>query len=603
MRAIVEQAKTNHLAQDDYWLRLVHYQGKGNGYQSQADDSAFFNAPDGKTSPANELTATLRAFFQPDDNDNHPQCRFPARLHWLNQRLNLHAFGLPAIRCKKLKQWRKTVAASHAALIFPVAYLNSPSSMFGHTLLRLTPADQRKSSPLASYALNYAANVNKDDNGLIYGFKGLFGGYPGLFSILPYYEKIKQYSDIESRDIWEYKLNLNQQEINQLLRHAWEVRSIKFDYYYFTENCSYHVLSLLDVARPGSHLTDNFSFKAIPSDTVRAVVKIGMAKDAVYRASSTTVIKQHLTLLNKHERDMVWQLATSLSASSHKLINTLSNNRERSRVLELAYDYSRHLALQHTETDAHASQNYWILMARSRLPVGNVWPAILRPRYQPEQGHRTTRLSTGFGRRDGENFLSLRLRPAYHDLLDPLNGYSAGAQINFLDLRARYELSNKKLHLDRLTLIDILSLSPRDAFFKPISWAVNTGVERMLTNRGWATGVQLSGSSGFSYRMGQRHLIYMLLTGKIMAATAFKNHYSLGAGLSVGSLLFFEHSTAELSLTGIRFGLGETNTSLVARWHQSFPIGTHYAFRYRVAYHHERGRNFSETEAMINWYF
>ncbi|MDQ6981392.1 MAG: DUF4105 domain-containing protein [Mariprofundus sp.] len=500
-------------------------------------------------------------------------------------------------------QWRKAVSATRATLVFPAAYLNSPSSMFGHTLLRLTPADSRKSTPLASYALNYAANVDETDNALVYSFKGLVGGYPGFFSILPYYEKIKQYSDLESRDIWEYPLNLNQQEINQLLRHAWEVKAIKFDYYYFTENCSYHVLSLLDVARPGSHLTDDFSFKAIPSDTVRAVVKIGMAKNAIYRASSTSVIKQHLALLNAHEKDVVWQLATKPSSAFDQQINTLRNNKERSRVLELAYDYSRYLALQHTQADTHAAQNYRLLIARSQLPAGNVWPAIRRPAHQPEQGHRTTRLSAGFGRRDGENFLSLQLRPAYHDILDPLNGYSAGSQINFLDLRARYDLGNKKLHLDRLTIIDILSLSPRDAFFKPISWTINAGIERMLTNRGWATGVQLNGSSGFSYRMGQQHLIYMLLKGKIMAATAFKNHYTLGAGLSVGSLLFFEHSTADLSLTGIRFGLGETNTSLVARWRQSFPIGTRYAFRYRVAYHHERGRNFSEVESMVNWYF
>jgi len=319
MRAVAE-----NLAQDDYWLRLVHYKRKGTGYHSQADDPDFFNAPEGKNSPIAELVATLRAFFLPGDDDRHPQCRFPARLHWLNQRLGLVALGLPAKHCKKLTQWRRTLNAEHATLVFPAAYLNSPSSMFGHTLLRLTPADFRKSTPLAAYALNYAANANEDDGGLAYSFKGLFGGYPGLFSIVPYYEKIKQYSDIESRDIWEYSLNLNQAEIDQLMRHAWEVKNINFDYYFLTENCSYHMLSLLEVARPGSRLTDGFSIKAIPSDTVRAVVNIGMADKAVYRPATTTLLRQHLALLDASQRKLVYQLSTDLSVPPRTLLATLA---------------------------------------------------------------------------------------------------------------------------------------------------------------------------------------------------------------------------------------------------------------------------------------
>ena len=186
------------------------------------------------------MDATLRAFFIDTPGDEHPQCRFPARYHWLKQKLNFDNNRLPEQRCELLQQWQKNISASEITLVFPAAYMNAPSSMFGHTLLRITPSDHRKDSPLAAYALNYAADVNGNDAGLSYAYKGLFGGYPGSFSIVPYYEKIKKYSDLENRDIWEYKLKLETHEIEQLLRHAWEVRNIKFDYYFITENCSYH---------------------------------------------------------------------------------------------------------------------------------------------------------------------------------------------------------------------------------------------------------------------------------------------------------------------------------------------------------------------------
>ena len=45
-------------------------------------------------------------------------------------------------------------------------------------------------------------------------------------------------------------------------------------------------------------------------------------------------------------------------------------------------------------------------------------------------------LSDGYAYIDnGEAFLEARVRPAFHDLLDPQGGYTRGAQIDFLDAR------------------------------------------------------------------------------------------------------------------------------------------------------------------------
>ena len=40
--------------------------------------------------------------------------------------------------------------------------------------------------------------------------------------------------------------------------HAWELGNASFDYFFFKENCSYHLLALLDYADPTLHLTDEF---------------------------------------------------------------------------------------------------------------------------------------------------------------------------------------------------------------------------------------------------------------------------------------------------------------------------------------------------------
>jgi hypothetical protein len=601
---LVARAQALQLSTDRDWLSLVHYKpASGGGYESQADDAEFFNHPRGKFDPRLELSATLRAFFGPDSGDRHPRCRFPARFHWLSRRLQIDPQRLPDVDCREFHDWRETLSTRSVTLVFPAAYLNGPSSMFGHTLLRLNPGDSRRDVPLAAYALNYAANANPADNGVFYAYKGIFGGYPGVFSIVPYYRKIKEYGEIENRDVWEYDLNLNQDEVDQLGRHAWEVRTIKFDYYFLTENCSYHMLSLLEVARPGSNLTDGFSLKAIPSDTVRAVVDAGMVQDISYRPSMTTVIKQRAQWLDSAQLATVWSLG-----AAEQTVPPVSDSRETpettARILELAFDYSRYRALQNAAVrDEHADQSYRLLKARSELPAGNVWADITRPLSRPEQGHRTARLALGGGRLDGRSFISARLRPAYHDILDPLPGYSRGAQINFLDIRGRYFPDNSSLKLDRLTIIDILSLTPRDRFFKPVSWGVDTGFERMLTNDGPDIGAQVNGGGGVSYQVAGDHLAYGLLQGQLKVARGLEKDYSLGAGAVSGVLMFFDHSTANLEFRGLRYALGETDNFFQARWRQSFPLGDQLALRYLLEHRYERGHAHNSAELQLNWYF
>ena len=171
-------------------------------------------------------------------------------------------------------------------LVFPAAYLNSPSSMFGHTLLRIDQADvTSNNTALLSYALNFGAYIEGMDNSILYAWKGLMGGYPGLFALVPYREKLAEYSRLENRDLWEYKLNLTPEETGRMVEHVWELKQVRFDYYFFDENCSFRLLELMEIARPGIELTEQFPLTAIPTDTVRAVKNAGLIERIDYRPS------------------------------------------------------------------------------------------------------------------------------------------------------------------------------------------------------------------------------------------------------------------------------------------------------------------------------
>ncbi|PPA01830.1 hypothetical protein C4E44_22615, partial [Pseudomonas sp. MWU12-2312b] len=187
----VDPQRLQQLANDPFWISLGHYEtAKLGGWRSYVSDKKFFLATDGNEHPDHELAATVQALYAPvSAGEQHAQCVYPARTRWLKAQLNLT--DLPTLDCAEFKQWFKDVSPHTTVMIFPAAYLNSPSSMFGHTLLRIDQADvQSDKTSLLSYAINFGAYIEGSDNSILYAWKGLMGGYPGLFALVPYQEKL-----------------------------------------------------------------------------------------------------------------------------------------------------------------------------------------------------------------------------------------------------------------------------------------------------------------------------------------------------------------------------------------------------------------------------
>ena len=542
LKPLVDTARQRNLAYHPEWLDLIHYQRNsfGKGYTSMADSANFFLSGDGKTDPEAELNATLASFFsnEPEtDHSQNPQCAFIARYQWLKSQLAFDTERLPEQHCGRFEQWYNAINPHQATLIFPAAYINSPSSMFGHTLLRIDTPNQNERTRLSSYAVNYAANTD-ESNGLVFALKGLTGGYAGQFSIMPYYEKVRQYSDMENRDVWEYQLNLNAAEIRRLLEHVWELGPVHFDYYFFNQNCAYMLLTLLDVARPGLNLGDRFDWYAIPNDTVRAVLEHqGLLKHAVFRPSNRTTIDHRLALIEEPQRRMTY----ALTENTALLADTPWHNQPptvQAHILELAYDYLLYQFNNGDKTrDDISAPSLRLLHARSRLTANASLPPPPRPATRPDEGHDSARLAIGPGHRHGENYLDIKLRPAYHDLLDNHNGYVAGAQINFLDLNLRHFPRDGDIDLHALNIIDIFSISPRNRFFKPRSWKVNTAFERLpLDDQAPRLAYTFNLAMGGSWLLGDTLKPFALVETSLVIDNDLGAHHDLGLGPNLGLL-------------------------------------------------------------------
>lgn len=591
------RAQAMQLHEDPQWLALVHYRRTVFGnWVSDADDPDFFLAQTGKHDPEAELSATLRAFSAPGGGDQHARCRFPARYYWLKSRLELGRAALSDQHCKAFSEWAQTLNAHSVSLIFPASYLNSPSSMFGHTFLRLDRKNQSDDAHLLAYTINYAADVNMADNELFYAYRGLFGGYPGVISVQPFYEKVQEYSDFENRDIWEYTLDLSPGETVQLIRHVWEIQPVRFDYFFIGENCSYRVLSLLDAVRPGLGLREKFPYRSIPSDTVRAIVDAGLVKSVNYRASAATVLNAHTRQLTMGQRRIARQLANGEIPLDSDEIESLAAT-ERTKTLEVAYEWLRYRTLaDKLPRDSVADLSYKLLLARSRIDSPSPLKLPQRPAARDDEGHKPWRADLGFGFLDHTAFGSLRLRSAYHDLTDPAPGYRLGAQIKFLDARFRY-YENNRFQVEAVDVIDIASLTPRTGFINPLSWTIGLGARRKLLESSRPMVGYLDGGIGLSYGVGSG-MIFGLMDATLETGAAIPSGADIGFGPRIG---FLYRGLGGQGLLDFRIDCFIVNEDYCAggiRLDHTVNLGRDYALNLRLG--RERGENSYASEFLLS---
>lgn len=515
----ISRAHQLNLAADPAWLNLIHMRSPLVGSdQSEVVDPRFFLAGSGRFNAHAELEATVRRFV----DEAAMACQFPARWYWLSQYLDL---GLKT-ECAELDSWKQKLAAQHLTLLFPSMYLQNPASMFGHTFLRF---DQENRSPLLAYTLSYAAKPDKQDNVVSFVYKGVFGGYPGVFAVQPYYQTVTDYGDIEHRDIWEYSLNLAPGEIDQLLNHVWELRDKKIDYFFLRENCAYQLLSLLDVARPGLGLTRNyFPLYAIPVDTVRSLSNADLMDNAVYRpARASRVVQMYVQL------DELSQARALDCAAASDCLSDICLACEQPAMQQHKINHARVLELAAEIQPLNNKEAEQLLSQRSQLNTEANWLPFATD--NPVESHDSARWQVAAGQYEHIDYAEIGLRPALHDWLDNDAGLIEGAALEVLSARVRYYPDNNQAQLQQLTLFSMQSYAPVTPWRTPLSSEMKFGMDRINNQKLFAA----EGAMGLSAKIDTWHYFALAnMAVETMPARERSEAAYIGAHVGVHSPLF-----------------------------------------------------------------
>lgn len=598
--SIAEQKK---LDQDITWQRLMY---ANKNQKSEVTYAGYFLSENGKNNLKEELKADISALFIPTQDNQSIRCKFPARSQWLIQQLGIQENELPQVKCSEFENWIGQIKPYKATLIYATDFMGNPSSMFGHTLLRLDPKDQQQLN-LVSYAVNYAATVAGNDN-WSYAWKGLTGQYPGEYSLMPYYRKVKEYGDFESRDLWEYELNLSPEETRFLVSHIWEMQHVSFPYYFVSDNCAYRLLGLVDLVKPESHLQEKFNYASIPMETIKAMQQQGLTKAPVYRPALET---QLLAQAHQHGASLAkvaHQLAMKPIKESSETLKSFSPS-DQAKILEMAYDdlYLQFIGRKVEESFAQP-QLRQLLALRSQIDLDKQRQEPKRPSTEPTQGHNARNVSLKLGEVQGDKFIEIGHRQAYHDLIDPQGGYRAGTQLLFLNGNAQWR--DDHLKLEHLDLLEVNSYNPIQPFKTPLTWGFNLGWRQEAVHDGVYNDEKQHGVASFNAQVGysladyeRKYICYGQVQTYVQAGSNLDKGWRVGVGPTLGCM----NQWLEKFNTVVQVELpywedqNQWNLRLNTQW--QYAINSNNAIRFNWDYEKQNHLDWMKSSLGYVWFF
>ncbi len=596
-------AEQQNLDQDITWQRLMY---ANKNQKSEVTYSGYFLSENGKNNLKEELKTDISALFVPAQDNQSIRCKFPARSQWLMQKVGIQENELPQVKCTEFENWIGQIKPHKATLIYATDFMGNPSSMFGHTLLRLDPKDQQQLN-LVSYAVNYAATVAGNDN-WSYAWKGLTGQYPGEYSLMPYYRKVKEYGDFESRDLWEYELNLSPEETRFLVSHIWEMQHVSFPYYFVSDNCAYRLLGLVDLVKPESNLQEKFTYASIPMETIKSMQQQGLTKAPVYRPALET---QLLAQAHQHGASLAkvaHQIAMLPIQQSSQILKSFTEQ-DQAKILEMAYDdlYLQFIGRKVEESIAQP-QLRQLLALRSQIDLDKQRQEPKRPTKEPTQGHNARNLSLKAGEVQGDKFIELGHRQAYHDLIDPQGGYRAGTQLLFLNGNAQWR--DDHLKLERLDLLEVNSYNPIQPFKTPLSWGFNLGWRQEAIHDGSFSEDKQHGVASFNAQVGysladygRKHICYGQVQTYVQTGSNLDKGWRVGMGPTLGCMnQWFERFNSVVQIE-LPYWKDQNQWNLRVNTQWQYVINRNNAVRLNWDYEQQNHQDWMKSSLGYVWFF
>jgi len=451
--------------------------------------------------------------------------------------------------CEKYNQLKEKINLASVSLVFSSYFIQKPASAFGHTFFKLRSFDSKnENNELLDYGVDFSAAVTTP-NPLLYGIMGIFGGFDGRFKLMPYYYKIREYNDMESRDLWNYEISFTPRDLELFIAHLLEMEKATFDYYYLGENCSYHILGFINAIRPDWKLMKSIEVFVPPIETIYALYKNpSVVKDVTYRPSINVKMENRFKLLTSDEKKIFLKVITN---ENFELLNGINNPLIKANVTEMVadyYDFKDAKILLGEKDDSYTlaiKKKNKINLIRSRIDEK---PRAIDHQEDlknaPHLGHKTRRIKLGYLSENNFHGGEFEYKFSLHEYLDRQTGWIPFSKTEMGRLNFRY-LKKTKLRLDEFSIVGVDALKPLSALAWPLSWRFKTGIkdQRFTNSQDYSPYFDLA--LGASVIWGNLATACFLRIEQSMIFN-YPKHYRLGLGPEI--ILIYNINLLALSL-------------------------------------------------------
>jgi len=382
-------------------------------------------------------------------------CNYPARYNLLKETIhNTPLFNLK--KCNELSEFKNSFEKKYVSLIMTSELLDTPASAFGHLMIVLhddvIPSE-------SSDIIHFSAEASRERGFIDYAKSGLSGKYAGYYWRGKFFEKISEYSKKEQRYMFGYHLKMSEVQKDTLLNLLFEMRKVKFKYYFLNENCGYRLGNLLENVYKLPR--KNNVLYSLPIE-VTTRFKAFFQNRYVIKPSSIKG-KDLKDLLSPND---IERLESILSAQ------TVLSTRDSKELRLFIFKYFNYQFESNKTILPNYKENLKASLIQDSSGPKSISGEVLNP--VDKQYHRS--LALGGASFNGEASQILSFRPVLQSIYMNQSQASSESELSLLDFE--FLQRGDKMLVNYAKLISVKGFAPTESFYPTKSWQFEVAINR-----------------------------------------------------------------------------------------------------------------------------
>lgn len=460
--SLLKAGDVTKLSQSDIWNNIIFYEKSAEGkYTSLLSESHLLSIT-GNNNPLDELEEEISLLK--DKNSTHiMQCNYPRRTKFIKENLKL---DFATVECDELNNWLSKFDLSEMKVFITSGKVEQPQSMFGHIFLAVP--SKGKKSIMTYKTISYMADTS--DEFIKYGktIDGLVGNYKSEIIIDNFYNTHKYYSIIDSRGMWEYTYN-DEDDIENIMLLIYELKNHALKYYFIDENCASSTMKILTHNRKNEISSSYY----LPIDLIRNLHGNEIISFSRYWPSDKEIIFSSFeSPNNKRQREY--------NVISKKIS---SGNYNYEKGMEMVWDN-----LKQREKSKK-------IMTEGKEDI--------------VKSHRESSFTMSNLNRFSHNWIRLNYALGHHDFLSPIMSKNKGTNVTLFD--SSIIINSSDVKLEYLKLFEISTIQDSFNNLPSPSWTTSFKYERYQQNNATSYTSKLNLYYGFGKKVS--NFSFALMSG------------------------------------------------------------------------------------------